>query len=153
MILPHGADYGNNPDPDMWRRTQNFFHSLVTHGVLSPDLLLRCQVNCKLRNRLALAQDEWFKTFWQRESISPALSEFVYQHIPEYSGLQVARLKPTDRLEADLYWTQVCWFDWEMDLYDDVLQCFGKDISEEFDFDTVRTLDDLMQKLACYLGL
>ena len=137
----------------MWRRTQNLFHSLVTHGVLSPDILLRCQVNRKLRHRLELAQEEWFETFWKQESISPALSEFVYDHLPRYSGLHVARLKPSDRLEADLCWTQVCWFDWEMDLYDDFLRCFGKDISEEFDFGTVKTLADLMQSLACYLGL
>lgn len=137
----------------MWRRSQNFFHSLVAHGVLSPDVLLRCQVNRKLRHRLALAQDEWFETFWQQESISPALSEFVYYHIPHYSGLQVERLKPGDRLEADLCWTQVCWFDWEIDLYDDFLQCFGTDISEEFDFGSVKTLDDFIHCLGYCLGV
>lgn len=134
----------------MWRRIQNLFHSLVTYGVLSPDMLLRCRVNRKLRHRLALPQEEWFEMFWQRQSISQDVAEFVYAHIPRYSGLNVARLKPHDRLEADLCWTQVCWFDWEMDLYDDFLQCFGLDISEEFDFSQLGTIDDLIHSLNAY---
>ena len=148
-----GADYENNPSLDMWRRTQNFFHSVVAHQVLSPDVFLRCQVNRKLRHRLALEQNEWFATFWQQTSISPELAAFVYAYIPRYSGLNVARLKPGDRLEADLCWTQVCWFDWEMDLYDDFMTRFGKDISEEFDFGKVGTLDDLMHSLEWYLAV
>ena len=146
-----GAEHENNPSLDMWRRTQNLFHSFVAHGVLSPDIVLRCQVNRQLRHRLSLEANEWFETFWAKEAISPDLVAFVYSSIPRYSGLNVARLKPGDRLEADLFWTQVCWFDWEMDLYDDFLERFGKDISEEFDFGQVGTLHDLMHSLDWYL--
>ena len=147
-----GAEHENNLSLDMWRRTQNLFHSVVAHGVLSPDIFLRRQVNRKLRPRLALAQHEWFETFWQNDAISPDLVAFVYTSIPRYSGLNVARLKPGDRLEADLCWTQVCWFDWEMDLYDDFLDRFGKDISEEFDFGQLDTLDDFLHSLGHYLN-
>lgn len=137
----------------MWRRTQNLFHSVVAHGVLSPDIVLRYQVNRKLRHRLSMEANEWFEAFWQQESISHDLVTFIYQNIPRYSGLNVARLKPGDRLEADLCWTQVCWFDWEMDLYDDFLEQFGQDISEQFEFGQVGTLQDFIHCLSDFLNL
>lgn len=135
----------------MWRQIQNLCYGLGTYHVLRPDTVLRSRVNLKLQHRLALDPDEWFEAFWHQTSISPALSAFAYYHIPQYSGIQSARLKPGDRLEADLCWTQICWFDWEMDLYDDFLQCFDTDISEDFDFGTIKTVADFMDSLAWYV--
>lgn len=131
----------------MWRRLKSYVLSLKTYGTLSPDFLLRLRINNMLRGRSPLNPEQWFQSFGHHESISRTMITFAYQHLPHYCGLSMARLKPGDRLERDLCWTQVCWFDWELNLYDDFLQQFGKDISLTFDFDQARTVADLMRNL------
>lgn len=87
--------------------------------------------------------DQWFESFYQPQGILYSVSRFAYQHFPRYSGLEFGHVLPTDRLNEDLHWTQVCWFDWELSLYDDFLQAFGVDISgclDEFNLETVKDL-------------
>jgi hypothetical protein len=69
---------------------------------------------------------------------------FVYTKLPDYSGLQVGRLRPHDRLIADLQLPLVCWFDWPHQLCDDFYESFQVDLSEEFDESILETVEDLV---------
>lgn len=128
----------------MWHRFKNFVFSLKTYDTLSPDLKVRRQVNRALRQRPALEFEQWFQSFYQPRGITHAVATFAYRHLARYSGLEFNRVLPTDRLQEDLHWTQVCWFDWELHLYDDFWQQFGVDISEYLDEATMLTVIDLM---------
>lgn len=112
----------------MWHRLKNFFFSLSTYKTLSPDFKVRQQINHALRNRPALNFEQWFATFDQSQGIDHRVALFAYQYLGQYSGLETSRLQPTDRLNADLCWTDVCWFDWEAQLCCDVHRQFGVDI-------------------------
>lgn len=114
----------------MWHRLKNLFFSLNTYKTLSPDLKVRQRINRALNDRPALSFEQWFATFYQSQGIVHAVALFAYQSLGQYSGLDMSRLQPTDRLDADLCWTAVCWFDWEAQLCRDVYQQFGVDITE-----------------------
>lgn len=128
----------------MQNRFSNFLASIQTYGALSPDLKLRRQVNRSLRQRPALTLATWFESFYQPQGVTQAVAQFAYEHLADYSGLESGRLLPNDQLDADLYWTQVCWFDWEQRLYEDFWQQFGVDISDSFDAATLSTVQDLV---------
>jgi hypothetical protein len=51
---------------------------------------------------------------------------------------------PSDRLEEDLRWTAVCWFDWQLHLCEDVWQAFGVDLSDRLDQIEAGTVADLL---------
>lgn len=96
-----------------------------------------------LRQRPVMSCDQWFESFYQPQGILYSVASFAYKRLPNYSGLEFGRVLPTDRLNEDLHWTQVCWFDWELNLYDDFGQTFGVDISgclDEFNLETVKDL-------------
>jgi hypothetical protein len=128
----------------MWHRFKNLVFSLKTYDALSPDLKMRQQVNRMLRQRPALNLEQWFESFYQPLGITYAVADFAYGHLAQYSGLEVGCLLPSDRLEDDLHWTQVCWFDWQLNLYDDFWQRFEVDISDCFDESALLTVKDLM---------
>ncbi|HEY9622755.1 MAG TPA: hypothetical protein V6C78_20525 [Crinalium sp.] len=128
----------------MWRRLKNVFLSLKTYRTLSPDLRMRWRVNKKLRQRPALSLTEWYETFWQPLSVSRTVVNFAYTHLKLYSGLAIARITPSDQLDDDLHWVEVCWFDWETTLCEDVWQVFHVDISDRLLEHDFCTLADLM---------
>lgn len=128
----------------MWRRVSNLVNNLITYQTLSPDMRLRRTVNQALRQRPYLEANQWFKTFWEDQDISLTTAKFVYNHFAEYSGIQFGRVLPSDRLEEDLCWTEVCWFDWEFSLCEDVETQFGFDISDRFYDQVLLTVSDLV---------
>jgi len=111
----------------MWQRLKNIIPSLRTYTDLRPDLKVRRRVMRALSDRPALSLDEWFETHSKPHGLSHALTAFAYSHLEKYSGLSLAQLLPSDRMEADLCWTQISWFDWQILLHDDLWQCFGVD--------------------------
>lgn len=128
----------------MWQRIENLLHSVSTYADLSPDLAIRQQVNQVLRDRPALSLDRWYERFWQPLGITKAVVAFVYSQLECYSGLEVARWHPSDRLNEDLKLTLVCWYDWDLSLYDDILDRFGVDVSECFDPYECTTVGDFV---------
>lgn len=135
----------------MWHRLKNLFFSFNTYKALSPDLKMRQQVNRALSNRPALTSDEWFKMFYQSQGIAYSAVNFVYQYLGQYSGLEMSRVLPADRLNEDLRWTFICWFDWETQFWHDVYQQFGVDMSEclhDLDQFTIEDLVVLMDQAA-----
>ena len=131
----------------MWRRVSNLVNNLITYKTLSPDMRLRRRVNQTLRQRPYLEANQWFKMFWQDQDISPVTAEFAYSRFAEYSGIQFGRVLPSDRLEEDLSWTEVCWFDWEFSFCEDVEAQFGFDISDCFYDQMLHTVADLVSFL------
>jgi len=114
----------------MWHRFKNLCFSLNTYKTLSPDPGVRQQVNRVLRDRPMLSSDQWFETFYQSQNIAYSVANFAYHYLEVYSGLEMGRVRPGDRLHLDLRWTEICWFDWETQLCEDVQQQFSVDISE-----------------------
>jgi hypothetical protein len=131
----------------MWRRIKNFFLSFSTYADLSPNVSLRRQVERSLHDRPALTAQVWFERFWQPLQVSQPVVDFVYRHLPSYTGLSFSRVYPSDRLVEDLHLDLICWFDWELSLSEDFCRCFGIDISEQFQPNTLRTVEDLVRFL------
>lgn len=125
----------------MWHRFNNLFSSLQTYDALRPDLKVRRQVNRALRQRPAMTLEQWFQAFYQAQGMPYALVSFAYEHLADYSGLEFSRVLPDDRLNEDLQWTQVCWFDWEQHLCNDFDQQFGTELSEQISDDLNQQLD------------
>lgn len=141
----------------MWQRFNNLISSLQTYDALSPDLKLRHQVNRALRQRPVLSLDEWFELVAAPAGISYSVAAFTYEHLARYSGLEMGRVLPSDRLNEDLFWTQVCWFDWEFTLCQDFCQQFGGDFDElsdclnaRLETATLTTIQDLLALLDHY---
>ncbi|HIK54141.1 MAG TPA: hypothetical protein IGS37_03125 [Synechococcales cyanobacterium M55_K2018_004] len=131
----------------MWQRLKNLLLSFQTYGALSPDLRVRRQVNRALRDRPSLNVEQWYVAHCQPQDIPYDVASFAYTHLEKYSGLNFARVVPSDRLDEDLQWTRVCWFDWAVSLCDDVLDEFGVDISDSFDEMSLDTVGDLLLAL------
>ena len=131
----------------MWQRLKNFWLSWRTYGDLSPDLKTRRGVNRWLRDRPALGIDDWYESFWQPRQVSPSVARFVYFHLEKYSGLQAARMLPSDRLEEDLRLTLVCWFDWHFTLCEDFEQHLGVGIDDYLELENLSTIEDFMMFL------
>jgi len=104
-----------------------------------------------LRDRPVLSLDQWFEVHSKPCGLSYALTAFAYDHLEKYSGLSLARLLPSDRLEADLCWTEICWFDWQVRLSDDLWQQFGVDFGDGID-EVAGTLAHFLQSLDQQLG-
>jgi hypothetical protein len=128
----------------MWHRLKNLFSSLKTYDALSPSVKVRRQVNRALRHRPALDVDAWFKSFYQLQGVAYPIVSFAYTHLEKYSGIQFSQVHPSDRLNEDLHWTQVCWFDWQLALCDDFYHCHGIDISDCLDELPLLTIEDLI---------
>jgi hypothetical protein len=128
----------------MWRRLRNIFYSFRTYADLSPDIRMRRRVNQFLRNRPALNAKEWFEKFWQSKAISQQVTDFAYISMEKYTGLEFARVQPSDRLSEDLAIPAVCWFDWEAYFCEDFYEQFGTDLSDRFDPQTFATVEELV---------
>ncbi len=128
----------------MWRLLKNFFNSLRTYPDLSPDLRIRQRVNRRLSDRPRLNPEDWYQKFWQSLDITRQVSDFVYCHLPQYSGLDCGRIYPSDRLQADLSLSLVCWFDWQQSLRQDFFTQFQIDLGEETDLETLTTIEDFI---------
>lgn len=115
---------------NMWHRLKNMVGSLQTYPDLSPDLLVRRQVNRCLSSRSGLNFQTWYQTFCQPAGINRSVAEFTFNHLSRYSGLKFSHVWLSDRLEADLHWAEICWFDWELTLCTDVFLQFQVDISD-----------------------
>ncbi|MEX0270504.1 hypothetical protein AB3R30_15275 [Leptolyngbyaceae cyanobacterium UHCC 1019] len=128
----------------MWHLLKNFFYSLRTYPDLSPDLRMRQRVNQILSDRPPLNPEDWHQKFWQSLNITQSVSYFVYQHLPNYSGLDCGRIRPSDRLQEDLHLSLVCWFDWQQSLRQDFFTQFKIDLGEETDLETLSTIEDFI---------
>jgi len=104
-------------------------------------------VNRSLHDRSPLSQAEWFEVHYKTQGIADAIAIFAYKHLQQYSGLELSRILPSDRLEEDLQWTKVCWFDWHLSLCEDFYRCFGVDIGDRLDISCLSTLQDVMDFL------
>jgi hypothetical protein len=128
----------------MWDRLKNLFFSLRTYGTLSPDLRVRRRVNQSLRGRPNLSADEWAMAVCSAQKVAYPIATFAYFHLKQCSGLEFGRVLLSDRLNEDLHWTQICWFDWELSLCDNFRQNFGVDISDCLDEPNLSTIKDLI---------
>jgi hypothetical protein len=128
----------------MWHRFKNIFFSLKNYDLLSPDLAMRRQVRQSLRHRPALGLSEWFETFCKPRQIAYPVVNFLYTHLETYSGIGLGRLLPSDRLEEDLHWTELCGFDWQLTLCEDFMQQFDIDLTSSLEDFSPRTLEDLI---------
>ncbi|HEY9906244.1 MAG TPA: hypothetical protein V6D18_01395, partial [Thermosynechococcaceae cyanobacterium] len=91
----------------MWQRLKNLFASLNTYADLSPDLGVRRQVSQLLHDRPSLSAEEWFEQCWKPLKVSQQVADFVYVHLHTYSGLEICRIQPSDRLTQDLHFSLV----------------------------------------------
>lgn len=132
----------------MWRDFQNLVQTLRHYRVMSPDRAVRRQVNETLKLRPYLPLEDWCQRCWIPPAvpykIMPPLTQFLYVQLGEYSGLQMGYTRPGDRLQEDLCFPLVCWFDWGLMLCEDVYQTFEVDISDSFDERNYVTLGDLV---------
>jgi hypothetical protein len=128
----------------MWHRVKNLFSSLNSYNVLSPDLKVRQQVNNALRCRPILSAEDWFQRFYQAQGVAQSVVIFAYSRFHHYSGLDFGRVLPTDRFHEDLRWSDVCWFDWNLQLYEDCWQEFGIDLSDCFDESQLSTVGEFL---------
>jgi hypothetical protein len=133
----------------MWQSVINYLHSVWTYRDLSPDKGIRLQVNVQLRHRPRLSLEAWSHLFalGTNQALNSSLLTFIYQKLPDYSGLDVGRIRPSDRLIDDLQLPLVCWFDWPNELCADFYDTFQIDISEEFDESEQETIGDLVHFL------
>jgi hypothetical protein len=126
-------------------RLYNWFLALRSYNDLRPDLGLRRQINRQvLATRPAHCGQDWYQKFWASQGISREVATFLYQALAKYSGLQLAKVLPNDRLCEDLKLPLICWFDWELALCEDFHQEFGFDLEDYFDLSQLKTVADLM---------
>ncbi|GAB4364540.1 MAG: hypothetical protein Kow00121_00280 [Elainellaceae cyanobacterium] len=131
----------------MWYRLTNLFFSVKTYKALAPDPKIRQQVNRNLYRRPALDAQNWFKAFYEPQGIARPIATFAYTHLQKYSGLEFAKVLPTDRLYEDLHWIEVCGFDWELVLCEDFWQEFSIDISCCLHCYQLSTIEELVKFL------
>ncbi|MGF1566969.1 MAG: hypothetical protein ACFCVD_02645 [Nodosilinea sp.] len=140
----------------MWQPLKNFVDSLTTYGLLSPDLAAQARVNRWLKSRPYLNHSEWYGQYWMPPAVAAALPqplvEFVYVRLQVYSGLEMGRVLPSDRLMEDLQFPAVCWFNWGQTLCEDFQATFGLDIADQFDETQFVTCADLMTFLGQQLA-
>ncbi|NJN85224.1 MAG: hypothetical protein HC881_01440 [Leptolyngbyaceae cyanobacterium SL_7_1] len=128
----------------MLDRLKNLFLSVRYYGLLSPNLRVRRQVNQRLGDRPALEFSDWFDQHCQPLGITQAIAHFSYTRLGHYSGIGFAHVRMGDRLAEDLHWTEVCWFDWEIQLCQDFWHAFRVDISANLHPLQPSTLGDLL---------
>lgn len=138
-LVSHGKEKSLTP----WQKLKNAYFNLSAYADLSPDLSRRRQVNRALESRPVINRHDWCHTLWPK-TYSAKILAFVYEHLPQYSGLAAGALRPDDQLEADLSWTHICAFDWDADMCDDFQQVFGYDISDHLMGASLDTLEDLV---------
>ena len=133
----------------------NLLSSLEAYADMSPDLEVREQVSqwMRMRDRQPLSLIKWCEVFSNElvnigkavedsatEGVTKSVLAFVYEFFSGYTGLAFSQVRPNDRLNRDLHFPLICWFDWTLDFCDDFLARFDLDLSDCFDeaeFDTV----------------
>lgn len=114
---------------------------------MSPDLQVRRRVRQQLDQRPHLSEQEWSEQCCQPQGIAAPIAHFAYTHLQRYSGLEIGRVQLTDRLEADLRWSQICWFDWMFTLSHDFAEIFAVEIEESLPSAEFQTIGDLLSFL------
>lgn len=136
----------------------NLISSINAYADMSPDLSIRRQVNetMQQRARQPLSISTWCQTFGDRnhntDSVQSMLA-FIYESFSEYSGLEFSRVRPSDRLNDDLYFPLVCWFDWSITFCEDLYQRFDLDLSDRFDEANFETIGELVNFLIEQISL
>ena len=130
----------------------NLISSINAYADMSPDLSVRRQVNetMKKRARQPLSIATWCLTFCRRDHCTDrvqSMLSFIYECFSEYSGLEFSRVRPSDRLNEDLCFPLVCWFDWSITFCEDFYQRFGLDLSDRFDEASFETIGELVEFL------
>ena len=139
----------------MWRTLKNWFYSFWTYRDLGPDIVTRWEVNQRLRsqrrpsplNQWAVIISQLSRQQGYQVPPSTRLLQFTYTHLQKYSGIDFRYVRLHDRLQEDLRFALVCWFDWETQFCDDVYNELGIDISLTFDADDCETVGDLIKFL------
>ncbi len=136
----------------------NLISSINAYPDMSPDLSVRRQVNEALqqRARQPLSISTWCLTFCQRNRATDRVQlmlSFIYECFSEYSGLEFSRVRPSDRLNDDLCFSLVCWFDWSITFCEDFYQRFGLDLSDRFDEANFETIGELVEFLVEQVSL
>jgi len=147
----------------MIEQLDNWLSSISTYADMSPDLAIRAQVNLRMKAqaRPALGISDWCHLFLTHLSASDSATDaaafshaagssdtrrvlcFVYQQLGQYSGIDFSRVRPNDRLNDDLHFSLVCWFDWAITFCEDFFQQFDIDLSDCFDEDEFDTIGEL----------
>ena len=106
----------------------------------------RDRVNCWLGTRTPLSSHDWFVRFWKPLGVDRDVSNFVYENLQHYSGVEFARVVPQDRLQEDLRFSDVCRNDWEFDLAEDFGRQFGTSVLEVLsdDLEVLETVQQLV---------
>jgi hypothetical protein len=131
----------------------NWLSSVSTYSDMSPDVTIRRQVNQQLTAlaRRSMGFSHWCQLFCSNPRSDTARARrvlaFVYEHFADYTGLDFSRVRPSDRLIADLQFPLVCWFDWSLTFCEDFYQAFDVDLSDRFDEADFETMGDLVSYL------
>ncbi|MGB3297608.1 MAG: hypothetical protein WBA76_05005 [Phormidesmis sp.] len=142
-------------------KLNNLISSINAYADMSPDLTIRRQVNetMQRRARQPLSISTWCQTFSDRtyrshntDSVQSMLA-FIYESFSQYSGLDFSRVRPSDRLNDDLCFPLVCWFDWSITFCEDFYQRFGLDLSDRFDETNFETIGELVSFLIKQISL
>lgn len=136
----------------------NLISSINAYSDMSPDLSVRRQVNETLQKRACqpLSISTWCLTFCRRDRYTDrvqSMLSFIYECFSEYSGLEFSRVRPSDRLNDDLCFPLVCWFDWSITFCEDFYQRFGLDLSDRFDEADFETIGELVEFLIEQMSL
>lgn len=91
-----------------------------------------------------MSASDWFHTYWQPLAVARPISDFVYTQLQTVSGLDLGRVQPGDRLQIDLQFTLICWFDWEVTLSEAFAESFGVMLEPDFNPDEFETVADLV---------
>jgi hypothetical protein len=134
----------------VWYWLKNLVLWIRDYTLLSPNRQVRWRVNRRLRHRPPRLLGEWCADC-QRYGIPAEIARFAYHHLPRYSGLNFEQVQLDDRLETDLQWTEVCWFDWELKLCNDVWQAFRVNLIPALDALMPNTVGDLLIFLTQHL--
>jgi hypothetical protein len=84
--------------------------------------------------------------------VSADVVRTVSRCLAGYSGIDFARVLPTDRIAEVLRFDEVCWRDWEMDFISDLREKLGLDVMADpalkREVERAETIGDLMRALS-----
>ena len=118
----------------------------IGHGLTafqSPRPGAREDVMRSMKLRPSYSKREWQDVIWKELPVSSEICDFLYDHLPNYLGLESGRLLTTDRLVEDLRLRDISWHDWEYELFGDFKERFQTDITHYKALSEVKTIGDL----------
>ncbi len=86
----------------------------ATSGPLDASATARAEVTEALARRPRLDEESWYRLYWEPEGVPEAVSNYVFHYFGEISGIDSGRAVPTDLMESDLRFNEVCG-DWDYD--------------------------------------